>query len=804
MKENNEYNIRSLAEELRLNYIDASIVHVTSALHDRLDLRENVIKEIQSDENIDKINWRRNILIVGAGATKNAFHNIPLAKDAIDELYSSFRFNINGQEISFRDITNKSSKSIKHRKSDGVFNLLESLQAKYRIEKEKLYLYDKSSEPTDLDFETALYLLTKFFPLSQVLFQLHKLYHKRYGPILFYEIVSHLLKHRFIDVVINFNFDEFLDQSIDDELGSTKYSYILSDGDCRPIGDYLIDGGIKKPIYIKPHGTSSHKSLMRFTKDHYYELPSDIKRLLTDLISCKGAISSSDSNERYLNLIIVGCSMESLDLNKIIKKIMDKRGVSINMFIFFYNEGGLIRPRDIKREYHQKFNIDINVHDSINMYPIDIEDIATNATLRMDGISSPTLGVVFERLWDSICDGFKVEYKPRGIDNHKVLEFIFGNHQVWRAVNNRKRGTTFYPESYFIKKRKTLTRGCYWRDRTIIEVLLALARGGGIASLNDMLSDKPGNYFSLYYNSTKGSESFTELCRNVFVSEGGCFLSRGLILDFGSSSHRAFADLFDVVLGPQGLSRSLSKYLKGNRYAVNGIKEHLRNIFESRSSIIRPDFDSKDYYIFSKYSASNLIHTNFSLLACILKIIEMRSWTHVFIVAEHGLYYDLFRKKFSGMKAALLLADRRGVIGNAKDKKVEARNELIANNKFLSEIAEDHFVAYLPANMHNHHIVFFVRETSTSYFVCQGIYYYQKGMSDYVNPIELSETANIKILFSLLYEYWRRSKEYLADSIRGEENVTAFLNRMNSDDAIILAHKDAPPEEPKEIDQFTK
>ena len=41
----------------------------------------------------------------------------------------------------------------------------------------------------------------------------------RYYPGLAYEILAHLMKHGFIDAIINFNFDEVLDQAIEDELG---------------------------------------------------------------------------------------------------------------------------------------------------------------------------------------------------------------------------------------------------------------------------------------------------------------------------------------------------------------------------------------------------------------------------------------------------------------------------------------------------------------------------------------------------------------------------------------------------------
>lgn len=59
-----------------------------------------------------------------------------------------------------------------------------------------------------------------------------ELYRVRHPTIHTYELIAHLLKHRFLDAVINMNFDELLDQSLDDEVGVGEYHRIVSDRDC--------------------------------------------------------------------------------------------------------------------------------------------------------------------------------------------------------------------------------------------------------------------------------------------------------------------------------------------------------------------------------------------------------------------------------------------------------------------------------------------------------------------------------------------------------------------------------------------
>ncbi|MBK7939692.1 MAG: hypothetical protein IPJ82_22550 [Lewinellaceae bacterium] len=82
------------------------------------------------------------------------------------------------------------------------------------------------------DFESYLLLMTKFFREQDVRKALQEMFNVRYAPCLFYEIAAHLFKHRFFDVIINFNFDELLDQSIREEMGVADYK-IISDGDCK-------------------------------------------------------------------------------------------------------------------------------------------------------------------------------------------------------------------------------------------------------------------------------------------------------------------------------------------------------------------------------------------------------------------------------------------------------------------------------------------------------------------------------------------------------------------------------------------
>ncbi|MFL6231627.1 MAG: hypothetical protein ACJ76N_00675 [Thermoanaerobaculia bacterium] len=81
------------------------------------------------------------------------------------------------------------------------------------------------------------------------------------APQLGYELVAHFLRHRFIDHVVNFNWDEILDRAIADELGPSGYERVLP-------GDRTSSSAESReqpPRHFKLHGTASSPGSLRFT-----------------------------------------------------------------------------------------------------------------------------------------------------------------------------------------------------------------------------------------------------------------------------------------------------------------------------------------------------------------------------------------------------------------------------------------------------------------------------------------------------------------------------------------------------------
>ena len=143
-------------------------------------------------------------------------------------------------------------------------------------------------------------------------------YKVRHPTLLVYEQLAHLLKHRFIDAIISFNFDELLDQSLEDELSPDEYKRIVSERDCDVERDSAKPEYV--PLYIKMHGTASEADSLRFTRDSYYKIPSaliDVVEGLFDVDHCVIAnVGFGMASFDFQNLLRFPGRLDVYDLSK--------------------------------------------------------------------------------------------------------------------------------------------------------------------------------------------------------------------------------------------------------------------------------------------------------------------------------------------------------------------------------------------------------------------------------------------------------------------------------------------------------
>jgi len=157
------------------------------------------------------------------------------------------------------------------------------------------------------DFETRLIALSKNSDtMREVRKTISEKYSLRHPTLLVYELLAHLLKHRFIDAIISCNFDELLDRSLDDELDASEYKRVISERDCN---DLQLDPSAAEyiPLYVKLHGTASEPDSLRFTPDSYYSIPDRISNVVRELLHAEHCVVTN-----------VGSGLDTFDLQQVL------------------------------------------------------------------------------------------------------------------------------------------------------------------------------------------------------------------------------------------------------------------------------------------------------------------------------------------------------------------------------------------------------------------------------------------------------------------------------------------------------
>ncbi len=156
-------------------------------------------------------------------------------------------------------------------------------------------------------FETRLIALSTTQPATRHVREvISNKYDVEHPTLLGYELLAHLLKHRFIDAIISFNFDELLDRSLDDELERTEFRRVVSERDCNKIQadptapDYV-------PLYVKLHGTASEPDSLRFSRESYYAIPSRIQGVVRALLRAEHCVIAN-----------VGFGLASFDFQRLL------------------------------------------------------------------------------------------------------------------------------------------------------------------------------------------------------------------------------------------------------------------------------------------------------------------------------------------------------------------------------------------------------------------------------------------------------------------------------------------------------
>jgi len=656
----------------------------------------------------------RNILVLGAGASHNACKDFLLAPDAAKKIGAA--------------IKNKKVASEK----------LEELS--------RVAGYDPDA------FETKLLSFIKDDDKNKkiVLKELDKLYNHKYPVSLFYEIVAHMFKHRFIDVIINFNFDEMLDNAIEEEMAGSQYKYIYSDGHCPENFKELLyeNRRLAFPVYIKPHGTISHPSTLRFTRQAYEDTPSKIKDMLTFLIEGR---TDYKSGQLHTNFIVAGFGLKSHEFNKTLNESMQKDRASLYYFDIY-------NPKNDHGNYWDRFKEDgITCFDADNSYLFPLEN---------EDYNNWNLNEWFYDLWGKIDAQFKEPYKPKGIARHVII------HEVFNPTIPFLLDGSYRKEDFLLDKAKL---------EMAIDIL---GSNDGLINLRQLKESRVQKYFSEYKkeNNNPNIQLFDLL--QAFEMKKYKGYIRETWFYSGKKSNAALS----IQLAFNNLvSEDLHNYFVHIKN-VKRLEEHIEKLAKSRL-FLNIRFMEKDNYIsiFQKTRKDKIINTDIKWIYTFQKYFSKarrNEWNVIFSISETGGIFNTVQS-LDDAKIFLICSYSSPFI-DQNDSKLLKKQELLQGklSRTKDNIVKNNHeleLRMLPFRNHNQHVVLFAHIDEDSLKngidLVGGIYYSRRNMSKKVTPISIENADDLKELLSIFINYWERARK--------DDAVDVILKAVTDGSAVV-------------------
>jgi hypothetical protein len=683
-------DLKMLAAKLALNLIDVSTSFDDDPYEEILTDHEGTKKTARRKDN----ERERFIAIIGAGASYVATKkHYPLATK--------------GAEV----IMNK---------LEGSYPSLKSLIDRELTRLEKVYSLNRE------DFETQLLALSKFLD-KEVVDTIKELFGYKNIYSLTYEIIAHMLKHRLLDVVINYNFDEILDNAIEEEVSKGDFRYIYLDGHCpKEYNDLLVNRRLRNPIYIKPHGTISHGTSLRFTREAYFAIPSEITTLLKDVIEAR--VRFERTPQRLpVNFIIVGFSMKSAELNQILKEQLEKYpSDSLNFYFFDVNNR--------KEDFFKGWSDDMLKR--VNAY-----------FFKIDPSREDSLDDYWNKLWGEVNGHFEPKYSPVGIERHQIVGAIFNES---KAYIESRIGNESAQQRYF-------------EDRVLVEIVMSLLHSDGILNLRQLCEDRAGKYY-LKYIEKGGKTSMKEFCKKLGLEPYKGYVSDTFVLNPADLFHQqeVCSILFDRLantLSDDSRRNHLSKLSTRKQCIEWAAAIKRRNLLK-----INPQYEVIHNHIFSNVRHEQVLNTGLLWIYKYRLTFKAFEWDLMLSISERGRFLDkdINSLKEKSKRLELILASfdddafpNRPIddLNNATEYK-----DLLLSKEFLR----------LPWWMHNQHMVIFMKRRpqkgkgswQSKWELMMGYYYESRMLSQRVNPVMITNMDDLNTLLDIFTTYWYQARQY--------------------------------------------
>lgn len=743
--------MEALAEQLANNYFDVTFGYPPKLNSLESDYR-TVFKGRERDYHASP--RVRNVLLVGAGVSYAAFGGalFPLAREAIDTL----RRNLGVRGL--RDALGKFD--------SGDLRIPDRFAEEEQIFRQLYGVPDPRH-----DFETQLAILSKFYTPRQIRGALSRIYDLRYYPHIVLETIAHLLKHRFIDVVVNYNFDEVLDTAILEEVRDSDRQYVISDGDAVDLSKLVVTDTIKVPLYIKPHGTISHKSTLRFTKDDYVGMPTDLHSFTKKILLGYTREDPRQQRDRFhVNLISVGFAFTSVELLELLRGHPRLTVFHVNL-----ETGGI--PADLKRQVKE-------LGDDVDQYLIGIDPAAGPVQPGTPRDSWPTIADAFRDLFQRTRDRFQYPYVPRSTARHEIVHRILFSERDRALPSSRA-----WPVGSGVRLPEDERH--YHLARLCVELAVALAKENGRIDLSTLVTDRVGIYFRNWRETeNRGVTSLRSICIEYFEldeNEGFCGdiftlppspgpgkyspelwaaftawdAERGLMAGTHEFGYRIWVRL------RQALLKIDDAAFQGHVHAIDQ-EEYGREVVSILARLIHSDvhelaprFTPEALLLLNAHSREAVIHTQLGMTARYMKMLQDPRWDLLLSVSERGKVLKNVPREVWTVndpggtrfrKASIVVADPH-------DRDIlHTRLQGYRENGWV--IGQDY---RLPYWAHNNHMIVTLRMglRRGEFEPLAAITYRLPGLENRINPVFIEDPDDLGLLLEVYFGYVTKAEAYM-------------------------------------------
>jgi hypothetical protein len=693
--------------------------------HTCLSLQDHVSADaLENDFRASRAKRVRIVVLVGAGASAPVLHR---GKDLVEALKHTGSFDFD-----------------RHRRA------LERLR------------FDTEWPRDEFESQLAAMVLTPEEE-SEVRRALTEIYNVRYPTLLTYELLAHLLKHRYVDALVSFNWDELLDQCLDDELGPNEFVRIVSERDCHGM-EFDPDRPGYLPVYLKLHGTARDPETLRFTKQAYYQTPDGMRQAMLDLVGVQRCV-----------LVSLGFGMTSPELPAMLEAPAQ---------LVVYNLAATPIASDAREKLEKGRRANGKVSEFVDICPS--LPVAEAAPRPGSGPSDSTDVRVHST---ELCLHALVEEVAKAVEGPKPVYF--------RSIKRHQVVSRLLSWEGRLSERQYLD---YLRDRTLLELVFAMVRARGLLSILSLTEDRCGSYYERYRRAAQALndanvEEWNALCHRVGLEAGyhghETFVANDDIskpvdptVRIEHPIYRETLRICDVRKVTERLRKALT-YQTSNRFETGAhdrlvVRTDLTRLIESTLEHLQTHTEieirtANDRICAKVFSRPKKLTTFSALRAVTISMLEnarrFAGPVHIAAVAETGAW----------------LLEHERTLGAIQDEHGLRIDLIVA---FATKAAELRAafpsveIVRLPWFRHNRHMVVVCLGDTPM----EGIYFSRRLRSAFVNPVHVQNDDARSLLQSFVvyaveaefrtYEEmaWKRLK-----ALQPQSRVTASLPRNSLD-----------------------